>query len=270
MVRDRFIGALAAYHVEPDHFTAAHLRVLDRVSAQAAKVVQDALVFEQIRSDSLTDSLTGLANSRAFIAHAEREMAKADRQDTQRALLVIDVDRFKAINDRYGHDVGDQALRAIGTAIRQAVRSYDFCARNGGDEFVVFLTECDEHRSASAPREIQAAVEALALEATSGVEIRLGISVGWATYPRDGHSLRSAGQEGGSADVPEQVGAKVSPHAAAGPQPDRPLGAAVASGAHLSSTIGPSCGKASTSSCRSRWSARPRSSWWSRSRSASS
>ena len=188
-VRDRFIGVLAAYHVEPDHFTPAHLRILDRVSAQAAKVVQDALVFEQIRSDSLTDSLTGLANSRAFTAHAEREMAKADRQDTQRALLVIDVDRFKAINDRHGHDVGDQALRAIGSAIRQSVRSYDFCARNGGDEFVVFLTECDETGVADRAGEIQAAVEAMKLEATSGTEIRLGISVGWATYPRDGHSL---------------------------------------------------------------------------------
>ena len=191
MVRDRFIGALAAYHVEPDHFTAAHLRVLDRVSAQAAKVVQDALVFEQIRSDSLTDSLTGLANSRAFIAHTEREMAKADRQDTQRALLVIDVDRFKAINDRFGHDVGDQALRAIGTAIRQAVRSYDFCARNGGDEFVVFLTECNEDGVSERAAEIQAAVEALSLETSAGVEVRLGISVGWATYPRDGHSLEA-------------------------------------------------------------------------------
>ena len=90
-------------------------------------------------------------------------MAKADRQDTQRALLVIDVDRFKAINDRFGHDVGDQALRAIGNAIRQAVRSYDFCARNGGDEFVVFLTECDEDGVGERAAEIQAAVEALAL-----------------------------------------------------------------------------------------------------------
>jgi diguanylate cyclase (GGDEF)-like protein/putative nucleotidyltransferase with HDIG domain len=191
VVRDRFIGALAAYHVEPDHFTAAHLRVLDRVSAQAAKVVQDALVFEQIRSDSLTDSLTGLANARAFVAHAEREMAKADRQDTQRALLVIDVDRFKAINDRYGHDVGDQALRAIGSAIRQAVRSYDFCARNGGDEFVVFLAECDDHQAVDRAREIQGAVDALAFEAFSGADIRLGISVGWATYPKDGHSYEA-------------------------------------------------------------------------------
>ena len=121
LVRDRFIGALAAYHVDPDHFTAAHLRVLDRVSAQAAKVVHDAQVFEQVRTESLTDSLTGLPNSRAFIDHAEREMAKADRQDTLCALLVIDVDRFKAINDRHGHDVGDRAQQTIVNALRQPV-----------------------------------------------------------------------------------------------------------------------------------------------------
>ena len=188
LVRDRFIGALAAYHVDPDHFTAAHLRVLDRVSAQAAKVVHDAQVFEQVRTESLTDSLTGLPNSRAFIDHAEREMAKADRQDTLCALLVIDVDRFKAINDRHGHDVGDRALRAIGNAVRQAVRAYDCCARNGGDEFVVFLTECDELQAGERAREIQAAVETLVLESGPGSELRLGISIGWAIYPRDGQS----------------------------------------------------------------------------------
>jgi diguanylate cyclase (GGDEF)-like protein/putative nucleotidyltransferase with HDIG domain len=218
VVRDRFIGALAAYHVEPDHFTAAHLRVLDRVSAQAAKVVQDALVFEQIRSDSLTDSLTGLANSRAFIDHAEREMAKADRQDTQRALLVIDVDRFKAINDRYGHDVGDQALRAIGNAIRQAVRSYDFCARNGGDEFVVFLAECDDIQAGERAREIQTAVETLAFEATSGSEVRLGISIGWAVYPRDGHSYEALVKKADRRMYQNKSARKSHPGAAAGPR----------------------------------------------------
>ena len=191
VVRDRLIGALAAYHVEPDHFTAAHLRVLDRVSAQAAKVVQDALVFEQMRSDSLTDALTGLANSRAFIDHAEREMAKADRQHSQRALLVIDVDRFKSVNDRFGHDDGDRALRAIGNAIRHSVRSYDFCARNGGDEFVVLLSECEEPEASERAHEIQTAVEALAFETSSGSALRLGVSIGWAVYPRDGQSYQA-------------------------------------------------------------------------------
>jgi diguanylate cyclase (GGDEF)-like protein len=218
VVRDRFIGALAAYHFEPDHFTAAHVRVLDRVSAQAAKVVQDALVFEQIRSDSLTDSLTGLANSRAFVAHAEREIDKADRQDTQRALLVIDVDQFKVINDRYGHDVGDQALRAIGNAIRQAVRSYDFCARNGGDEFVVFLAECDELQVGERARQIQKAVEELAFEGTSGPDVRLGISNGWATYPRDGHSYEALVKKADRRMYQNKSERKSNPGAPAGPR----------------------------------------------------
>ena len=191
LVRDRFIGALAAYHVEPDHFTSAHQRILDRVSPQAAKVVQDAQVFEQIRSDSLTDSLTGLGNARAFLAHVEHEMAKADRHDTKRALLVIDVDRFKGINDRYGHDAGDRALRAIGETIRHAIRSYDFCARNGGDEFVVFLAECDAHNASQRAAEVQTAVEALRFEPVPGVHTPLGISIGHAAYPDDGHTYEA-------------------------------------------------------------------------------
>jgi diguanylate cyclase (GGDEF)-like protein/putative nucleotidyltransferase with HDIG domain len=218
LVRDRFIGALAAYHVEADHFTAAHLRVLDRVSAQAAKVVHDAQTFEQIRTESLTDSLTGLANSRAFIADAEREMAKADRQDSQRALLVIDVDRFKAINDRYGHDAGDRALRAIGNAIRQAVRSYDFCARNGGDEFVVLLAECEELQAADRAREIQQAVETLPFQAAPGSELRLGISVGWAIYPRDGHSYEALVKQADRRMYQNKSARKSLPGVATGPR----------------------------------------------------
>lgn len=220
-VRDRFIGALAAYHVDPDHFTAAHLRILDRVSPQAAKVVQDAQVFEQIRSDSLTDSLTGLGNARAFLAHVEHEMAKADRQDTKRALLVIDVDRFKGINDRYGHDAGDRALRAIGETIRQAIRSYDFCARNGGDEFVVFLAECDANNAAQRAAEIQIAIEALRFEPVPGVRAPLGISIGHAAYPDDGQTYEALLKKADSRMYRDKSARKNPVHAAA---PRTPVG----------------------------------------------
>jgi diguanylate cyclase (GGDEF)-like protein/putative nucleotidyltransferase with HDIG domain len=186
MFQKRFIGALAAYHVDKDHFDANHERILERVSAQAAKVVQDAQAFEQVRQDSLTDPLTGVSNARAFLSHVEREIDKANRQHTPRALLVIDVDRFKSINDRFGHDVGDRALKAIAQAIRGAVRSYDFCARNGGDEFVVLLAECDATLALERAAAIQRAVATTEFEAEPGVAVPLGISIGYATYPEDG------------------------------------------------------------------------------------
>lgn len=185
MFQRRFIGALAAYHVDLDHFGPTHERILERVSAQAAKVVQDALAFEQVRQASLTDPLTGLGNARAFLAHVEREIDKANRHTTSRALLVIDVDRFKSINDRFGHDVGDDALKAIAQAIKGAVRSYDFCARNGGDEFVVLLADCDAHHALERAETVQRAVAATPFQ-VDGANVPLGISVGHAVYPEDG------------------------------------------------------------------------------------
>jgi len=186
MERDRVIGVLAAYHTDHDYFTQAHQRILERVSAQAAKVVLDALLFEQIRAESLTDPLTGLANTRKLLSDAEHEMAKADRHRTRRALILIDVDHFKLVNDRFGHEAGDRALRAIADTVRQAVRSYDVCARSGGDEFLVFLSECDQEHATLRTLEIQQAVADARFEALPGEFVSLGISVGCAIYPDDG------------------------------------------------------------------------------------
>jgi diguanylate cyclase (GGDEF)-like protein len=186
MERNRVIGVLAAYHTDPDYFTQTHQRILERVSAQAAKVVLDALLFEQIRTESLTDPLTGLANTRKILSDAEHEMAKADRHGTRRALIIIDVDHFKLVNDHHGHDAGDRALRLIADTIKQAVRSYDVCARSGGDEFLVFLSECDHDHAALRALEIQRAVAELRFEAVRGKPVPLTISVGYAVYPDDG------------------------------------------------------------------------------------
>jgi diguanylate cyclase (GGDEF)-like protein len=113
-------------------------------------------------------------------------MAKADRHGSKRALIIIDVDHFKLVNDHYGHDAGDRALRLIADAIKQAVRSYDVCARSGGDEFLVFLSECDREHAARRTLEIQQAVAGLRFEAVPGEPIPLTVSVGHAVYPDDG------------------------------------------------------------------------------------
>jgi diguanylate cyclase (GGDEF)-like protein len=188
-VHGRFLGALAAYHVDPVHFTSAHQRVLDRVSAQAAQVVQDAILFEQMRTDSLTDPLTDLPNSRALVAHVEREMSRADRHQTNRALLVVDVDRFKTINDRFGHQAGDFALRELARILRGSVRPYDFCARNGGDEFVLVLAECDEQQAVERVLELKEAVAAVPVQVMQDAAVTIAISVGYAVYPDDGRSF---------------------------------------------------------------------------------
>ncbi len=112
---DRFIGTLAVYHTQPDFYTDDHRRLLDRVSEQASAVIHNSIVFEQTQEDSLTDPLTGLPNTRFMFMHLTRELARAERLKAEVALLVMDLDSFKEINDSHGHHVGDRALREVAT-----------------------------------------------------------------------------------------------------------------------------------------------------------
>ena len=190
-LHDRTIGALAAYHVTANYFTEAHEGTLEKIAPKAATVVHDAQAFDKVRTESLTDPLTGLHNSRALLDHLEKEMSKADRYRTERAILVIDVDRFKLINDRFGHPAGDRALQFIARAVRGSVRVYDFCARQGGDEFIVVLQECDAAQARDRAVELQDAVSGIPFEPAPGVAVTLSISVGHAMYPSDGGSFES-------------------------------------------------------------------------------
>src|SRR5690606_24365036 len=100
-------------------------------------------------------------------------------------------DRFKEINDTYGHHVGDRALREVARVLQDAIRPYDMCVRYTGDEFIIVLAgrgslEADQKR-----QELQAAVEGIAFEARTGRRVPLGISVGAAVFPQDGESYES-------------------------------------------------------------------------------
>src|SRR6185369_9014037 len=99
---DTFIGCLALYHVEANHYTEDHRRLLERVAEQAGAVLHNSIVFEQTQEDSLTDQLTGLPNRRSMFVHLASELARAERQNSEVAVIVIDIDGLKAINDTYG------------------------------------------------------------------------------------------------------------------------------------------------------------------------
>jgi diguanylate cyclase (GGDEF)-like protein len=185
VVSTHTVGALALYHVAAEFYQHEHRRVLDLVSRHAAPVIQNALVFEQAQEASLTDPLTELANRRALEQHLLKELARAERQQSKVTLLVLDMDGLKYFNDQYGHHTGDRAIREVAGILRSHLRPYDLCARTGGDEFVVALWECDAAQAIVRLRELQEAVGGTTLDAGE-TRIRLGISVGAATFPDDG------------------------------------------------------------------------------------
>ena len=191
LANEKFIGTLALYHVDAAYYREDHRRLLERVSEQAATVIKNSLEFEQTRQDSLTDPLTGLPNTRNLFLHLNRELARAERLKSEVSLMVMDLDRFKEINDTHGHHVGDRALREIARVLLTAIRPYDMCVRYAGDEFIVVLSGCGAGEAEHKRQELQAAVESVLFEARPGRRVPLAISVGAAVFPEDGESYES-------------------------------------------------------------------------------
>lgn len=182
---DRFIGTLAVYHTDVERYLDDHRRLLDRVCEQASAVIHNSIVFSQTQEDSLTDPLTTLPNTRFMFMHLTRELARAERLKSEVALLVMDLDDFKEINDNHGHHIGDRALREVAPVLRGTIRPYDVCVRYAGDEFIVVLAGCGMEEAELKRLELQRAVDDLVFEAR-GRRLRLSISVGAAIYPHDG------------------------------------------------------------------------------------
>ena len=187
----RLIGALALYHETPGYYTVEHQRRLGLVVDQLSAVVANVLRYHQAQAASLTDALTSLPNTRALFLHMTRELARAARLRVSVALMVLDLDDFKQINDRYGHHVGDAALCDVASTLRDAIRPYDICARYAGDEFIVILLDCSPEEANRKRGELQQAVFARGFEPRRGTRLPLSISAGVALFPADGQTYEA-------------------------------------------------------------------------------
>jgi len=188
---DRVVGAIALYHGDPAFYSEEHRRLLDRISEQAAAAISNSIVYEQTREASLSDPLTGLPNTRYMFTHLTRELARAERLGTQVAILVLDLDDFKDINDTHGHHIGDLALREVARVLRETIRPYDVCVRYAGDEFIIVLSGCGSEEAEAKRIEIRHAVEGVVFEAAPGRAIRISLSVGAAVFPGDGDTYEA-------------------------------------------------------------------------------
>jgi len=188
---EQVIGTLAVYHTEPGFYRDDHRRLLDRVCEQAGAVIRNSIVFEQTQVDSLTDPLTGLPNTRSMFYHLTRELARASRLEDEVALIVMDLNGFKDINDTYGHQVGDSALREVASVLRGAIRPYDMCVRYAGDEFIVVLSGCGRGQAENKRVELVDAVGRIALDGRPGERLSLSISAGVAVFPHDGDTYEA-------------------------------------------------------------------------------
>ncbi len=182
--------ALAAGRLAEGH---DDVRALVRTSGEVGKL---AAVFNDMAARiadqkaaltevAISDPLTGLHNRRAFQAGLAEEVERARRSGDAFALLMVDLDRFKALNDRHGHAAGDAALVAVAAVLRQELRMVDLPARLGGEEFGVLLPDADEQAALVAAERVRAAIAACPI-AHQDATLTVTTSIGVAWYP--GHA----------------------------------------------------------------------------------
>lgn len=194
----RLLGVLALYdRLGHDDFDDADLTTLRTFAGQAAVAVDNVLLHEEAQRLSLTDALTGLWNYRYLKESMRREVERASRFGRTLVVLALDLDRFKDVNDTYGHPAGDAVLVAVAARLQRETREVDLCFRQGGEEFVVLLPETDATGGARAAERLCAAIRSTEVRlepgyaGASGTSINVTVSVGIAVFPDNG----TGGQE---------------------------------------------------------------------------
>jgi diguanylate cyclase (GGDEF)-like protein/PAS domain S-box-containing protein len=143
MVRDRLVGMIALDSHQVDTFTEEHTRLATAFADQVAIALDNARLFEETQRLAITDSLTEVYNRRHFMELAQNEFLRSRRYKKPLSLIMLDIDRFKNVNDTYGHLVGDATLQAVAQRCRKQLRQSDVIGRYGGEEFIILLPETE-------------------------------------------------------------------------------------------------------------------------------
>ncbi len=176
----RLRGVLCVGYRQPRRITSAELRTLESFAELAAVASRNASEHESLAIVARTDALTGCLNHAALQDTLAREVERCRRGGHRLSLLLLDLDHFAQINERCGHLVGDEVLRAVGYALRQTVRGFDFVGRYGGDEFALVVVDAAESEARGAAERVRAAV-ARAVQALGG-GLEVGVTIGLAEW----------------------------------------------------------------------------------------
>lgn len=176
--------------VDTPMFDAADVQFAETVVKSGVAAIQRAHAIESTRADNhrlealaQTDPLTQLVNRRALTIRLVTEMERVRRYNAPLAMLLVDLDHFKLVNDTYGHLAGDDVLFGVASLLQRAVRSVDLVARYGGEEFVIVLPETGMQGAVSFAERVRDKMAAHRFPVAGGQEIHLTASIGVATYP---------------------------------------------------------------------------------------
>jgi diguanylate cyclase (GGDEF)-like protein len=167
----------------PTGFAERMIVLAETLGAQASVALENARLHRIVQRQAVTDELTGLANRRSFRESLEVELLRAERFGNPLSVIVADLDDFKLVNDRFGHQAGDEVLQAFGEVLRGRVRGVDLAARLGGEEFAVLLPETDAEGAEALAESLRAAIADLVVSVDSE-QVRVTASFGVAAFPQ--------------------------------------------------------------------------------------
>jgi diguanylate cyclase (GGDEF)-like protein len=164
---------------------------MEIVSNRASIALFNATRFEETQEDAFTDRLTGLPNSRFLYIFFEQTLSEAKRYGEPLTVIEMDLDDFKSVNDRYGHNAGDRFLKEVGRVLKEHMRDSDVLVRYAGDEFIAILPKTSYEQARQFSYRLQDGVEATDLDVGIGTMLKVGISLGLASYPMAGQTLET-------------------------------------------------------------------------------
>ena len=170
------------------HATLPYITVYLR---EAAPVLETKKLMETLRESTLRDPMTGLNNRRFLEEYVDTLVANVQRRQTRLAILMLDLDFFKMVNDTYGHDAGDTVIKELAKVLRQSVRSADMVIRYGGEEFMIILVDTPPNDADMVAEKIRASVEAMEIHA-GNVTLKKTISIGLSDFPSDSDTFWQA------------------------------------------------------------------------------
>jgi len=183
VARGKFIGAVFLGSDQANAFTDYYLNFMNTILNQVSIVIDNTTLHQNIRDMARTDGLTGLLNHRTFMEKLSEEYKRLEREPRNFSILLMDIDKFKNVNDKYGHPVGDIAIKAVAKVLDDTIRGTDFVARYGGEEFAVGMVETDAKGAGLIAERVRKIMENTVAARVFDGELRISLSIGVASFP---------------------------------------------------------------------------------------
>lgn len=186
IAKDTCIGAFFLASFKTDAFTEYHRNyLLETLMNQISMVAFNSLLYRTIEDLARTDGLTGLLNHRTFMEKLSEEYRRIERDMRPFSILLMDIDKFKNVNDTYGHPVGDIALKAVAKVLTDTGRGSDFVARYGGEEFAIGMVDTNIKGAMQMAERVRKLVEKTVVARVGGKDLTVTVSIGVSSFPED-------------------------------------------------------------------------------------